>query len=89
VGDELAPLGVVLNLIPGLVVDTKAEGAIVDLGYYFMLYMAMLAVFCTNAINIYAGINGLEAGQSFVIATGILLFNALEVLLEDSGGKQP
>lgn len=28
-----------------------------------MLYMGMLAVFCTNAINIYAGINGLEAGQ--------------------------
>jgi UDP-N-acetylglucosamine--dolichyl-phosphate N-acetylglucosaminephosphotransferase len=25
--------------------------------------MGALAVFCTNAINIYAGINGLEAGQ--------------------------
>lgn len=25
--------------------------------------MGLLAVFCTNAINIYAGINGLEAGQ--------------------------
>lgn len=33
-----------------------------------MVYMGMLAVFCTNAVNIYAGINGLEAGQvrSFV-----------------------
>lgn len=29
----------------------------------YMVYMGMLAVFCTNAINIYAGINGLEAGQ--------------------------
>lgn len=28
-----------------------------------MIYMGMLAVFCTNAVNIYAGINGLEAGQ--------------------------
>ncbi|CAN0586028.1 unnamed protein product [Laminaria digitata] len=28
-----------------------------------MVYMGMLAVFCTNAVNIYAGINGLEAGQ--------------------------
>lgn len=38
-------------------------GQIMELGWVFMLYMALLAVFCTNAINIYAGINGLEAGQ--------------------------
>lgn len=36
----------------------------------------MLAVFCTNAVNIYAGVNGLEAGQSFVIACAILAHNA-------------
>jgi UDP-N-acetylglucosamine--dolichyl-phosphate N-acetylglucosaminephosphotransferase len=48
-----------------------------------MLYMGLLAVFCTNAINIYAGINGLEAGQSFVIACAILTLNLLEL---SSGG---
>lgn len=32
-------------------------------GTVYMVYMGMLAVFCTNAVNIYAGINGLEAGQ--------------------------
>ena len=37
--------------------------------------MGMLAVFCTNAINILAGINGLEAGQSVIIAASIALFN--------------
>ena len=26
-------------------------------------HLVATAVFCTNAINIYAGINGLEAGQ--------------------------
>ena len=31
-------------------------------GVLFYVYMGMLAVFCTNAINIYAGINGIEAG---------------------------
>ena len=31
-------------------------------GYFYHLYMALIAVFCTNSINIYAGINGLEAG---------------------------
>ena len=35
----------------------------------------MLAVFCTNAINILAGINGLEVGQSIIIALSIMIFN--------------
>lgn len=41
--------------------------------------MGMLAVFCTNAINIYAGVNGLEVGQSIVIAGSIILFNTIEL----------
>jgi len=41
--------------------------------------MGMLAVFCTNAINILAGINGIEAGQSLVIAASIIIFNILEL----------
>ena len=40
--------------------------------------MGMLAVFCTNAINIYAGINGIEAGQSLVIACSVIVFNIIE-----------
>lgn len=43
------------------------------------MYMGMLAVFCTNAINILAGINGLEAGQSLVIAASIIAFNIAEL----------
>lgn len=39
----------------------------------------MLAVFCTNAINILAGVNGLEAGQSLVIALSIAIFNVIEL----------
>lgn len=42
----------------------------------------MLAVFCTNAINILAGINGLEVGQSLIIAGSILVFNVIEIFLE-------
>ena len=33
------------------------------IGYLYHFYMAMIAVFCTNSINIYAGVNGLEVGQ--------------------------
>ena len=60
-----------------------------ELGLFFMIYMALLAVFCTNAINIYAGINGLEAGQSLVIAVGVLAFTLTEILYENDGkGKE-
>jgi UDP-N-acetylglucosamine--dolichyl-phosphate N-acetylglucosaminephosphotransferase len=41
--------------------------------------MSMVAVFCTNAINILAGINGLEVGQSIVIASSIVIFNFIEL----------
>ena len=40
-------------------VDMNAKGAIIELSYWFMIFMGLLAVFCTNAINILAGINGL------------------------------
>ncbi|KAJ2783416.1 tunicamycin resistance protein [Coemansia interrupta] len=45
---------------------------IVDLGWLYYLYIGLMAVFCTNAINILAGINGVEVGQSLVIALSII-----------------
>ena len=42
-------------------------GSTIDLGVLYYIYMGMLAIFCTNAINILAGINGLEVGQSVII----------------------
>jgi UDP-N-acetylglucosamine--dolichyl-phosphate N-acetylglucosaminephosphotransferase len=52
---------------------------IMNLGILFKLYMSMLAVFCTNAINIYAGINGLEVGQSLIIGISIVFYNLIEL----------
>ena len=49
-----------------------------NLGILYYVYMGMLAIFCTNAINIYAGVNGIEAGQSVVIAISILISNVIE-----------
>jgi UDP-N-acetylglucosamine--dolichyl-phosphate N-acetylglucosaminephosphotransferase len=37
--------------------------------------MGRLAVFCANAINILTGVNGLEVGQSVIIAASITVFN--------------
>jgi len=50
-------------------------GTSVRLGIFYYLYMGLLAVFATNAINILAGINGLEVGQSLIIAVSVMVFN--------------
>ncbi|XP_021840599.1 uncharacterized protein [Spinacia oleracea] len=50
-----------------------------DLGWVYYLYMCLLAVFCTNSINIHAGINGLEVGQTVVIASAILIHNIMRI----------
>lgn len=70
------------------VVDTGALGAIIELKYLFLVFMGMLAVFCTNAINILAGINGLECGQAFVIAASILFFKLYDVVNGLAGEHQ-
>jgi UDP-N-acetylglucosamine--dolichyl-phosphate N-acetylglucosaminephosphotransferase len=41
--------------------------------------MVALAIFSTNSINILAGVNGLEAGQTFVVACAILTHNLFSV----------
>ncbi|KAL6540673.1 hypothetical protein OROMI_024556 [Orobanche minor] len=47
--------------------------------WIYKLYMGLLAVFCTNSINIHAGINGLEVGQTVVIACAILIHNIMQI----------
>jgi len=74
---ELTWLAKLLNIF--VTVDSKADGKIINLGIYYYLFMSMLAVFSTNAINIYAGINGLEVGQAIIIAVAILGTNLFEL----------
>ncbi|XP_012485502.1 uncharacterized protein LOC105799466 [Gossypium raimondii] len=52
---------------------------VLDLGWVYKLYMGLLAVFCTNSINIHAGLNGLEVGQTVVIASAILIHNLMQI----------
>ncbi|BBH07266.1 UDP-glcnac-adolichol phosphate glcnac-1-p-transferase, partial [Prunus dulcis] len=52
---------------------------VLDLGWMYKLYMGLLAVFCTNSINIHAGLNGLEVGQTVVIASAILIHNIMQI----------
>ncbi|ODV84503.1 hypothetical protein CANARDRAFT_200790 [[Candida] arabinofermentans NRRL YB-2248] len=43
----------------------------IDLGWVYYIYMGSISIFCPNSINILAGINGLEVGQTIII--GLLL----------------
>lgn len=43
-------------------------GVMVNLGWLYYAYMAAVAIFCPNSINILAGVNGIEVSQSIVIA---------------------
>lgn len=80
VSNELTQIGEYLHVI--IPVDIASKGAIIKLGMFYHLYMLLLSVFCTNAINIYAGINGLEAGQAVVIGLAIITMNVLELSFE-------
>ncbi|KAJ3015072.1 Polypeptide release factor (eRF1) in translation termination [Thoreauomyces humboldtii] len=55
------------------------EDRVVHLGGFYYAFMAALAIFSTNAINILAGVNGVEAGQSLVIALSIVINDILQI----------
>lgn len=48
----------------------------IDIKYLYLIYIFCLFVFCTHSINIYAGINGLEAGQSLITAIFLLYYSS-------------
>ena len=54
-------------------------GGYINLGILYYIYMGNIAIFCTNAINIYAGINGIEVGQSFIVGCFIMIHNIIEI----------
>lgn len=49
----------------------------IELGPLFFIYLICLSIFCFNSINIYAGISGLESGQSLVIGVTLMLENLI------------
>ena len=68
-----APLLITYTGSTGVVVPLPLRAlvggaAFLELGVLYKLYMLAVAVFCTNSINILAGVNGLEAGQTLVLA---------------------
>jgi UDP-N-acetylglucosamine--dolichyl-phosphate N-acetylglucosaminephosphotransferase len=68
-------------LLPKFINNFLYTGTYLDIGPFYYLYMVALVIFCTNAINIIAGINGVEVGQSLVISISIATFNIIQVNL--------
>lgn len=69
-----------------LAVDYQIESTaprLLDLGIFYYGYMSALSIFCPNSINILAGINGLEVGQSIVLGI-VFLINDLAYLSSPS-----
>lgn len=62
-GDGQTNFGKLINIL--FPVDTDNDCMFVDLNWLYYVYMLLLSVFCTNSINIYSGINGLEVGQVY------------------------
>jgi UDP-N-acetylglucosamine--dolichyl-phosphate N-acetylglucosaminephosphotransferase len=56
-----------------LALTQYGECDVIHLGVLYHFYMLLLTIFCTNSINILAGVNGLEAGQ--VIARMLIQSN--------------
>jgi len=72
-------------MLPKILHDVVTKS--VNIGFLYYIYMGSLAVFCTNAINILAGINGLEVGQSIIIAISVIAFNLLQIFRDSVSEK--
>ncbi|GAA5871851.1 hypothetical protein JCM1840_004017 [Sporobolomyces johnsonii] len=79
--------GVTDIVLPNILGIRKLLGAVatngvVHLGPLYYLYMSMLSTFCTNSINILAGVNGVEVGQALIIALSIALNDLLYLTID-------
>lgn len=68
--------GITSVVVPNFLQDLLGV-ELLHLGWAYYAYMAALAIFCPNAINIVAGINGIEVMQSIVIALLLILNDSL------------
>lgn len=59
-------------------------GGLVELGPLYYVYMAALAIFCTHSINILAGVNGVEVGQTLVIGCFIILNDIISIIKQEA-----
>lgn len=69
----------VTNIVVPTFVQPYLGTALLDLSWGYYLYMAAIAIFCPNSINILAGVNGIEVTQSIIIASFIAINDMLYI----------
>ncbi|CCK72911.1 UDP-N-acetylglucosamine--dolichyl-phosphate N-acetylglucosaminephosphotransferase KNAG_0M00580 [Huiozyma naganishii CBS 8797] len=79
--------GVTYVLVPNFAKDLFQGKTLVDLGVGYYGYMAAMAIFCPNSINILAGVNGLEVGQSIVLASLSLINDLLYLTMGNESSR--
>ncbi|KAL5612161.1 hypothetical protein BROUX41_000295 [Berkeleyomyces rouxiae] len=69
--------------VTSIIIPTPLQpylGELFDLGALYYVYMACVAMFCPQSINMLAGINGIEVSQCVVIALLLALNDSLYLL---------
>jgi len=75
--------------LTGFVVPNQLQwllGPYLELSIFFYLFLLGLVVVSTHAINIYAGVNGLEVGQAVVIAGAVAILNIVLLIKNNDQG---
>lgn len=62
------------------VIDFENLG-LIGLALFYFLILPFIVTACTNAVNMFAGLNGLEAGSSLIIASALIFLCAREELV--------
>ena len=55
-------------MLGGTIVKLPLDYGLIDIGEIYYIYITLLIGFLSNAINIYAGVNGLETGQTLIVS---------------------
>lgn len=72
--------GLSFSTLPNDYEYSHDQPKLLDLGIFYYVYMSAISIFSPNSINILAGINGLEVGQSIILGI-IFLINDFCYLL--------
>jgi len=68
----------------GVAVPEQLQGWLgtgyIELSLFFYVFLLGLVLVTTHSINILAGVNGLEVGQSIVIAAAVCVLNAIQLI---------
>jgi UDP-N-acetylglucosamine--dolichyl-phosphate N-acetylglucosaminephosphotransferase len=66
-------------VIPKILQSIFSFEPLYNLGWIYKVCILLITIFCFNSINIYAGINGLEVGQSIIITMAVLIHNVIQI----------